>query len=65
MRKILTSVEIREDKLQLHFNYNDNSYQGYPIINNKPETGIIHADDLDNGEKKICKDGCVYGEFNP
>ena len=60
MRKILTSVEIREDKLQLHFNYNDNSYQGYPIINNKPETGIIHADDLDNGEKKICKDGCVY-----
>jgi hypothetical protein len=26
MRKILTSVEIREDKLQLHFNYNDNSY---------------------------------------
>ena len=61
MNKILTSVEIPTGNPEyLRFKYNDNSYQEYQITNNRPETSIIYVGDLDNGERKVCKDECVY-----
>jgi hypothetical protein len=44
----------------LRFKYNDNSYQEYRITNDAPETCKTYVEDLDNGERKICKDDRVY-----
>ncbi|CAC9473714.1 hypothetical protein [uncultured Gammaproteobacteria bacterium] len=69
MIRILTSVEITKDNPEyLRFKYNDNSYQEYLITNDAPEACTTHMGDLDNtcigaldkGERKICKDDCVY-----
>ncbi len=61
MIRILTSVEITKDNPEyLRFKYNDNSYQEYRITNDAPETCKTYVEDLDNGERKICKDDRVY-----
>ena len=71
MNKILTSVEITKDNAAsdyLRFKYNDNSYQEYLITNDAPKSCTTHMGDLgdicigalDKGERKICKDDCVY-----
>ncbi|CAC9652869.1 pentapeptide repeat-containing protein [bacterium endosymbiont of Bathymodiolus sp. 5 South] len=67
MIRILTSVEITKDNPEyLRFKYNDNSYQEYLITTGKPKTCTTYVGNLDNilgvdkGERKICKDDCVY-----
>jgi hypothetical protein len=63
MIRILTSVEITKDNLAsdyLRFKYNDNSYQEYRITTGKPKSCTTYGGNLDKGERKICKDDCVY-----